>query len=324
MVGVYMESTQINGVINVLKPPGMTSHDVIYFIRRNLKVKKAGHTGTLDPGVAGVLPVCVGKGTKVIEYLEHDMKVYRAEATLGKATDTQDGFGTTTGLYDASHLTEEAVLDKLNSFLGEQFQIPPMVSAVKHKGKKLYELAREGISVEREPRKVHIFDISVIKLWDFGTPQPKILFDVKCSKGTYVRTLCHDLGEKLGCGGFMSFLIRSATGMFHMNEALTLEEIKEIGSAGGIGHHLTEVGKVLPLQAVWVKESSLGPLQHGNRIYMPGISSMPEDLSDQQLVKLMNEKMGCLAVARFEKDIEITDSAGEKTTGCFFQPVKVF
>lgn len=318
-----MESTELNGLINVLKPPGMTSHDVIYFIRKTLHVKKAGHTGTLDPGVAGVLPVCVGRATKIIEYLNEDIKVYRAELTLGRSTDTQDGFGRTVSLSDASSLTCEDIEKELLSFIGEQYQIPPMVSAIKHKGKKLYELARKGIEIERKPRKIHVFDIKVIRFNAIGTRNPRIMFDVKCSKGTYVRTLCHDLGDKLGCGGFMSFLIRTATGRFHISSSLTLEEIWEMAANNRINENFVSMEEVIPFESVWVNRNAVSIVKHGNRLYFSGVSSTPSNLYEDQLVKLMSDDNGCLAIAKYIKGNN-TDSIEQYECTDYFQPVKVF
>ncbi len=318
----YMEHTDINGVINVLKPPGMTSHDVVNFIRRTLKTKKAGHTGTLDPGVAGVLPVCVGKATKIIEYISHDIKQYRAELTLGRSTDTQDGFGETIAEFDASGISLSSVTEAINSLRGEIQQVPPMVSALKFKGRKLYELARQGIEVEREPRKVHIFETRIIKCQDFGTPNPRMLFDVSCSKGTYVRTICHDLGNSLGCGGYMSFLVRTGAGIFKIEESLTVEEITEVVETGGLNEIMMSISEVLPLKQILVYDNVGKSISHGNRVYTAGVINMPEDLEENQIVKLINTQNQCLAIAKVinEANNAETDIEHRKYV---FQPIKV-
>lgn len=211
----------MKGILNILKPPNMTSHDVVSVVRKKLNFKKVGHTGTLDPMAVGVLPICIGKATKVIEYMQNDTKVYRAELTLGSATDTQDKWG---NIISTSNrvVSERDIIDVINSFKGENFQIPPMYSALKYKGKKLYELAREGKEVEREARKIFIYYIEILKI-----VENKVLFDVKCSKGTYIRTLCHDIGQELGIGGHMSFLARIESGAFKLEDAITIEEFKE-------------------------------------------------------------------------------------------------
>lgn len=310
LAGVRMELSEINGILNVLKPPGMTSHDVISFLRRRMKIKKAGHTGTLDPGVAGVLPVCLGRATKIIEFMSEDSKEYRAEAVFGRATDTQDGFGQTVRISDASFLTEDSVREALAAFQGVREQVPPMVSALKHKGRKLYELAREGIEVARESRKIEIYQMSIIKFSEFGSPNPSVIFDIECSRGTYVRTICHDLGEMLASCAYMSFLVRTRTGMFKLDEALTLEEIDDKISRGSIGEAVIPVEQVVPLADVWIYDSAVKSVVHGNKVYIAGVEKMPGELVENSLVKLMNRSYGCLAVAKF-----LDKNA--------FQPVKV-
>lgn len=211
----------MKGILNILKPPNMTSHDVVSVVRKKLSFKKVGHTGTLDPMAVGVLPICIGKATKVIEYMQNDTKVYRAELTLGEATDTQDKWGNIISTSDKI-ATEKDIINAINSFKGEILQTPPMYSALKYKGKKLYELAREGKEIERDARRIFIYYIDIIKI-----VENKVLFDVKCSKGTYIRTLCHDIGQVLGTGGHMSFLARLESGVFKIEDTITIEELKE-------------------------------------------------------------------------------------------------
>ncbi len=315
------ETNGTNGVINVLKPPGMTSHEVVGYLRRAMSIKKAGHTGTLDPGAAGVLPVCLGQATRIIEYLADELKEYRAEATFGRSTDTQDGFGRTIRVSDASGLAETRTVETLLSFQGWSSQIPPMVSALKYKGRRLYEIAREGGEVDRKPRPVQIYQIEIIRCSGFGTAQPRVLFNLKCSKGTYVRTICHDLGERLGCGGFLSFLVRTGTGRFHISEALTLEEICALIDQGRIREAVLPLGQALPFEPVWVDDSVVQYVGHGNRIFSPAVQAVPDRLAENQLVKLMNCRSGCLAVARV---IYETGSSLNGSRRYAFQPVKVF
>ncbi|NLY43606.1 MAG: tRNA pseudouridine(55) synthase TruB [Clostridiaceae bacterium] len=213
----------MEGIINVLKPGGMTSHDVVSFIRKHTRTKRVGHTGTLDPGAAGVLPICVGRTTKVAEWLSGQDKKYRAELQLGVTTDTQDGFGTVLSERKVN-VSRERIEQAIHSFKGTISQVPPMYSAVKVKGQKLYELARKGVEIERKPRQVTIFNIEVIDIDEINN---RVLFDVHCSKGTYIRTLCHDIGEKLGCGAYMSFLLRLSSGRFKLEESVTLEDIEK-------------------------------------------------------------------------------------------------
>ncbi len=212
----------MNGILNILKPPHMTSHDVVNFIRKTCHIKKVGHTGTLDPMAAGVLPICIGQATKISQYLLNDQKKYRCEMTLGYNTDTQDRWGKVTATRPVQ-VSKSDIIEAFNAFKGEIYQKPPMYSALKHKGKKLYELARQGIEIERKPRKVYIYDCDIIE-WHENI----ILFDVLCSKGTYVRTLCEDIGNKLGCGAYMSFLLRTQSGAFRLEKAITLEKIEAL------------------------------------------------------------------------------------------------
>ncbi|MGV8144940.1 MAG: tRNA pseudouridine(55) synthase TruB [Alkaliphilus sp.] len=211
----------MNGVINILKPPGMTSHDVVSFVRKTLNMKKVGHTGTLDPNAAGVLPICVGQGTKVSQFLLDSVKSYRTELTLGIVSDTQDSYGNMSKQQEID-IDTSTIRKAILSFVGEIAQMPPMYSAVRMNGKKLYELAREGIEVERKTRLVHIEYIDIIYI-----KENKVLFDVTCSKGTFIRTLCHDIGAKLGCGGIMSFLLRTKTGPFDLSTSVVLEEFRQ-------------------------------------------------------------------------------------------------
>lgn len=209
-----------SGVINVLKPPGMTSHDVVSFVRRLYGLKRVGHAGTLDPAAAGVLPVFLGAATRLVEYLADADKSYRVEMTFGLATDTGDDTGQVIDRRPYIRPAAEQLQTALLSFIGTSEQIPPMYSAIKINGKKLYELARAGRVVERKPRKITIDAISLVT-----ATETNIVFDVTCSKGTYIRTLCADIGHKLNCLAVMSFLVRMRVGNFHLEQALTLEEI---------------------------------------------------------------------------------------------------
>ncbi|KAB3531335.1 tRNA pseudouridine(55) synthase TruB [Alkaliphilus serpentinus] len=212
----------MNGILNMLKPPGMTSHDMVSVVRRKLGIKKVGHTGTLDPNAAGVLPICVGQATKISQFLLDSNKKYRAELTLGITTDTQDIYG---DIIDERELnaSEDQIIKVISTFQGELQQVPPMYSALKIGGKKLYEIAREGKEVERASRKITIHQLEILRI-----NKNKIMMDVTCSKGTYIRTLCNDIGEALGCGGTMSFLLRTATGNFDINTAITIEDLMEL------------------------------------------------------------------------------------------------
>jgi tRNA pseudouridine55 synthase len=246
----------MDGILNLLKPPGMTSHDVVSVVRRVLGIKKVGHTGTLDPGVAGVLPICVGRATRLAEFIAGEDKAYRAEITFGVTTDTQDSFGQVTGDADASHLGKGDVAYAITKFQGEIMQVPPMVSAVKVDGKRLYELAREGVEVERAARPVTIHKLQLL---DFrpGT-HPVAFVDVVCSKGTYIRTLAADLGQALGVGAHMSYLVRTRSGPFTLPEASTLEEL-----AAGQAPMLTPAAALGAMPRATVPSAAVERLKHG-------------------------------------------------------------
>lgn len=219
----------MDGFINLLKPAGMTSHDAVSALRRILCTKKIGHTGTLDPMAAGVLSMCVGAATRAAEYVECDEKEYRCELLLGTVTDTGDIWGKAIepacgARARAEDITAEEVIGALRSMEGEQDQYPPKYSAIRKNGKHLYEYARNGEEVEIEPRRITVHAIEPVAV--FHEPG-RVLFDVKCSKGTYIRSICTDIGEKLGCGASMSFLVRTRSGSFGMNDAVTLEQIAE-------------------------------------------------------------------------------------------------
>ena len=214
----------MDGLFNIYKEAGMTSFDVVSQIRKIANTKSVGHSGTLDPNATGVLVVAVGRATKVIEYMENDDKIYNAELKLGVETDTEDVWGNVlkeNNLKDYD-LNFEKVSEIIKSFIGKQIQVPPMYSALKVNGKKLYELAREGKEIERKGREIEIFDIYNIKM-----EEDKISFTVHCSKGTYIRTLCKDIGEKIGCGATMSKLERIKAGNFSSSTSLKLEDIKD-------------------------------------------------------------------------------------------------
>ncbi|MGI6669623.1 MAG: tRNA pseudouridine(55) synthase TruB [Acetivibrionales bacterium] len=232
----------MNGIINILKPPGMTSFDVVAYLRRLLGIKRIGHAGTLDPMAAGVLPVCVGKATGAVEFLIEKDKHYRTELTLGITTDTQDVSGEILSK-DMPECSDSEIESAVRSFVGKYMQTPPMYSALKIGGKKLYELAREGRKVDRPPRKVEIYSAEIVDI--DRSDGVRVLMDVHCSKGTYIRTLCADIGERLGCGGHMSFLLRKRAGPFDINGSITLEELARLKDEG------KEENAFIPLDSVF-------------------------------------------------------------------------
>ena len=216
----------INGIINIYKEAGFTSHDVVAKLRGIVKQKKIGHTGTLDPDAVGVLPVCFGNATKLCDMLTDKTKEYRARMLLGKTSDTQDASGTILTEKEVT-ASEEEVREAVMSFVGTYDQIPPMYSAIKQNGKKLYELARKGIEVERKSRKVTINSIDILEI-----NGERVTIDVSCSKGTYIRTLCEDIGMKLHVGAYMNTLRRTKTGPFTIEESHTLKEIETLKNNG--------------------------------------------------------------------------------------------
>ncbi len=304
----------MNGIISVLKPPGMTSHDVVYYIRKTTGQKKVGHTGTLDPGAAGVLPVCLGKATRVIEFLP-DQKKYRAEVIFGRSTTTQDSFGDIVNECYAGDLDAGLVEQYLAGFRGRIEQIPPMVSALKHQGKRLYELARAGIEVERKPRAVHIYELTLISFINDKLEAPRAIIDVHCSAGTYIRTLCHDLGQKVGCGAHMSFLLRTGAGVFPLESTITLEKLKEKSISGEIGEVIVSMSKALEhLPSVSIAGSAVTAVRCGNKVPLP-VTSMEAFVSPHRVVRIEGEA-GLLALAT------VSPVAG-KPEYRMFQPVKV-
>ncbi|HHX76737.1 MAG TPA: tRNA pseudouridine(55) synthase TruB [Firmicutes bacterium] len=213
----------MNGFLNILKPPGMTSHDVVNHIRKKAAVK-TGHTGTLDPAAAGVLVLALGKATKLAAYVAGEKKEYRVELKLGTATDTFDATGIVTATKTVPPLNKMLLSRVLESFRGPQKQIPPMYSALHYKGKRLYQLAREGKEVARPPRDINIYSLDCVQI-----KTGAVIFDVSCSAGTYIRTLCVDIAAKLGTVGHMSFLVRKKVGCFAIDQASILEGFQEAG-----------------------------------------------------------------------------------------------
>ena len=217
------ENASLFGFLNIYKPKGLTSHDVVARLRKITKVRQIGHTGTLDPFATGVLPICIGKATRLIEYLDDD-KEYLATVQFGKNTATYDLEGEITATFDKK-VTEEDVKNALKDFEGEISQIPPIYSAIKVNGKKLYDYARQGQDIEIKPRKV---TISKIELKEFDKTSQSAKITVACSKGTYIRSIAYDLGAKLGCGGYLTALERTQAGKFQVNSAIKLEDLTEV------------------------------------------------------------------------------------------------
>ena len=254
----------MNKIVNILKPTGMTSHDVVSRVRKILNIKKVGHTGTLDPDAAGVLPICIGKSTKVSELILNKEKSYICELTLGASTDTYDSSGVITKEGDTSKITKEDIYRAFETQIGEIDQYPPIYSALKVNGQKMCDLARKGKAdnIEIKSRRVKIEKNEILSI-----NNNKILFLVKCSKGTYVRSICHDIGEYLKCGGHMSFLLRTSSGKFNLENAITLEELEKYYNDNTLDNHLYDIDYVLDaFKKVILSENALKYYTNGGII----------------------------------------------------------
>ncbi len=231
----------MNKIVNIIKPTGMTSHDVVSAVRKILNIKKVGHTGTLDPDASGVLPICIGKSTKVSELILNKDKSYICELTLGINTDTYDSSGEILERFNVE-VTEEEIKNAFETQRGEIDQIPPIYSALKVNGKRMCDLARSGKvdEIVVKSRRVNIKDINILSI-----NNNKIMFYVKCSKGTYVRSICYDIGKELGCGGHMSFLLRTSSGKFNLENGITLEQLQEYKENNTLDKYLYDIDYVL-------------------------------------------------------------------------------
>lgn len=256
---------QLFGFLNIYKPKGMTSFDVVARLRRVTKIKQIGHTGTLDPFAVGVLPICIGKSTRLIEYLDDD-KEYLATVQFGKDTDTYDLDGTVTNTYDKK-ITQEDLISILDDFRGEIEQLPPIYSAIKVNGKKLYEYARNGEEVEIKPRKVFTSKLE-LENFDFEKQEAKIL--VGCSKGTYIRSIAYDIGQKLNCGGYLTALERTKAGLFNREHSIPLENFGEVSD---VRNKLVNPIDVLPLSKVELNDIEKERVNHGMAIYNRGFKN---------------------------------------------------
>ena len=289
----------IDGIINVYKERGYTSHDVVAKLRGILHQKKIGHTGTLDPDAEGVLPVCLGSGTKVCDLLTEKSKTYEAVLLLGKTTDTQDISGKVLSEVEVS-CSEEEAKNAVLSFLGAYDQIPPMYSALKVNGKKLYELARAGVEVERKPRRVEILSIEILSI-----SLPRVSFRVQCSKGTYVRSLCQDIGEKLGCGGCMESLVRTRVAGFSIEESLRLSEIERLAAENQLKDKVLPVdGCFSEYPAYQARPEADRFLYNGNSVYerqaAPMESSKGSETGEDKCIRMYDSKGTFIGVFAYD------------------------
>lgn len=282
----------INGIINIYKKKGYTSHDVVAKARGILRERKIGHTGTLDPDAEGVLPLCIGAATKAVPYLSDEDKCYEAEVILGMTTTTEDATGEPLEYHEVN-VTKESVEKIVKSFVGDYIQTPPMYSAIKINGVRLYELARQGIIVDRPSRAVKIYSCDIIEWLD----EKRFRIRVHCSKGTYIRTLCTDIGKELGCGAHMGYLLRTKVGAFSLDESITLEELESYKE------HLSPYIKELEVifsdyKKVTINASGKKLLDNGNALAMKHITEQIL-YSPQELVRVYDDKNRFIALYKW-------------------------
>jgi len=295
-----------HGIINIYKEAGYTSHDVVGRLRRILGQKKIGHTGTLDPDATGVLPVCLGAGTRLCDMLADEDKEYVAELRFGVTTDTQDMSGTVLSRQEVT-VTEEQAAAIAGSFMGDYEQVPPMYSALKVNGRKLYELARKGLEVERKARTVRIEELEILHM-----ALPLVRMRVVCSKGTYIRTLCDDIGKKAGCGAAMESLKRTRVGRFRVENALTLADVEKMLEAGRLEEFIVRVEEMFPaLHGMRVREDYQKQLENGNCLALKMMCG-PKDMNDAEQVRVYSEQGIFYGIYRYEERTET------------FCPVKMF
>jgi tRNA pseudouridine55 synthase len=290
----------MDGVLALLKPPGMTSHDVVDVVRRAAKIRRVGHTGTLDPGAAGVLVCCVGRATRLSEILMESDKEYRVELRLGTRTTTGDAYGQVLPMPEPfgvrRPITRTALEAALRRFVGKILQVPPMMSAIHHEGVRLYELARRGEVVDLQPRPIRVDRIAVLR---FDRDSAAALLEVTCGKGTYIRKLCADVGDALGVGGYAHFMVRTRTGCFEIKDAVTLEEFSDLARRNAISDVLTPMDRaVAHLPAVDLPGRSVADVLNGHPVplWKVGAPGLSEDLP----VRLRSPRGVLVALARVE------------------------
>jgi tRNA pseudouridine55 synthase len=263
----------MDGILNINKAAGMTSHDVVAKVRKLLKQKRVGHAGTLDPAATGVLPICAGQATRVAEYLSESGKAYEAEITFGVVTDTYDAEGSILRTADPSTLTLPQIEQTLSSFLGEQMQLPPRYSAIKLSGQPAYKLARAGAEITLEARPVTMYELQALD-WQ----SPRLRLQVACSKGTYIRSLAYDLGEKLGCGAHLSRLVRTRSGPFQLAESITLEQLADALAQDQAQHYFFPPDMALPnTPQIHLDADTSARVLHGNAFRVTQQIAPPEN-----------------------------------------------
>lgn len=290
----------MDGILNIRKEKGFTSHDVVAIVRKTLQTKKVGHTGTLDPDAEGVLPICVGKATKLSDIIMQGKKQYRAVVRLGITTTTEDASGDVLEQKEVL-FDEQNIQNAVKQFVGEIEQIPPMYSAIKVNGKKLYELAREGKEIARKARTVTIYDIQITKF----LPPERFEIVVDCTKGTYIRTLCSDIGKVLGCGAHMESLLRTETSGFTLENAITLDTLKQMAENGQAENALLSMTAALGMypkvivSAKWEKM-----LYNGGKIYEHAYDC-PQDLQVGDTVTVFDSRKNLIGLYEVQKEKEL-------------------
>jgi tRNA pseudouridine55 synthase len=281
----------MDGIFNINKATGMTSHDVVAKIRRLLKQKRVGHAGTLDPAASGVLPICVGQATRVAEYLSESGKAYQAEVVFGAATDTYDAEGAITATASTIDLTLARIEETLQHFLGPQMQVPPRYSAIKIQGQPAYKRARAGEEITLEPRPIVIYSLKVID-WI----PPRLTLAIECSKGTYIRSLAHDLGMQLGCYAYLDTLVRTRSGPFTLSESITLEQLADAIETYTAQHYLYPVDKALEqYPAITLDAETVERVKHGDAFstsveYSPGLARVYDTTGHFLVIARWNEE----------------------------------
>jgi len=281
----------MDGILLIDKPSGITSHDVVDYIRKKTGIKRIGHTGTLDPNATGLLILCLGKATKLSEYFVALDKTYEGKMRLGIITDSHDIDGNILQENPWTGITENKIKKYISGFIGEIEQVPPMVSAIKVGGKRLYKIAREGLTIEREARKINVYEFSVLK-----TELPDIWFRVSCSRGTYVRTLCHDLGQKIGCGAVLTELQRTKIGNYSVDNAVPLEKLE---TKEEIQKRLISIEQSLDLPRTILSSFGENLFIHGNKVQSDEILEMNE--GTKELVQVFNKQGMFLGIASVTK-----------------------
>ena len=288
----------MDGIFNIYKEKGFTSHDVVAIVRRTIHMKKVGHTGTLDPDAEGVLPVCVGKATKLSDVIMDGRKSYRAMLRLGMTTTTEDASGEVLETKEVD-FNEDKIREVVASFIGRLEQVPPMYSAVKVNGKKLYELAREGKEIERKSRTIEVYDIRIRQF----LPPDRVEIDVDCSKGTYIRTLCSDIGKALGCGGHMAELLRTRTGAFSLENAIRLDELKALAEQEKVETVLLTMEEALEgFPVVKVSEKSQKFLYNGGKIQERFLTEKPAVLTEGEIVVTYDYENNLVGLYEIKKE----------------------